>query len=119
MPVQKKHPLKELLDVIKSFDFTRQRRISFEYILFSGLNDTPRHVRELARILNGIKCRINLIRFHPIPGSELRSPDPETINKFKDMLNAKDILTTIRASRGEDIRAACGMLSTMIRNKME
>lgn len=117
MPVQKKHPLKELLDAIRSFDFTRQRRISFEYILFSGLNDTPLHVKELARILNGIKCRINLIRFHPIPGSALRSPDAGTINKFKEMLNAKDILTTIRTSRGEDIRAACGLLSTMLRNK--
>jgi 23S rRNA (adenine2503-C2)-methyltransferase len=117
MPVQKKHPLKELLEVIKAFDFSKQRRISFEYILFRDLNDTPRHVKELARILNGIKCRINLIRFHPIPDSPLQSPDIETINNFKDMLNSKDIFTTVRVSRGEDIQAACGLLSTLRQNK--
>jgi 23S rRNA (adenine2503-C2)-methyltransferase len=97
---------------IRSWDFGRQRRVSFEYILFKGLNDTPLHVRELSRLLSGIRCRINLIRFHPVQGTPLESPDEEAINNFKDQLNAKDITTTIRASRGQDIYAACGLLST-------
>lgn len=117
MPVQKAHPIKEVLDVIRSFDFGRQRRVSFEYIIFKGVNDTPAHVRELARILNGIRCRINLIRFHAIPGSEYSSPGQKEIEAFRDSLNAKGITATIRASRGEDISAACGLLSTLEQNK--
>jgi 23S rRNA (adenine2503-C2)-methyltransferase len=112
MPVQRSNSISEILELIRNFEFNSQRRVSFEYILFKGLNDTPRHVKELARILNGIKCRINLIRFHPVPGSEFESPDPETVNNFKEALNSRGILTTIRASRGVDIKAACGLLST-------
>ncbi|MEI6140655.1 MAG: 23S rRNA (adenine(2503)-C(2))-methyltransferase RlmN [Mariniphaga sp.] len=112
MPVQIAYPIADVVNEIKSWDFGRQRRVSFEYILFKGLNDTPLHVRELSRLLSGIRCRINLIRFHPVPGTPLESPDEEAINNFKDQLNAKDITTTIRASRGQDIYAACGLLST-------
>ena len=112
MPVQVAYPLAEVIREIKSWDFGRQRRISFEYIVFKGLNDSPRHVRELAQILNGIKCRINLIRFHTIPGTPLEGTDEITLQKFKDQLNDKGILTTIRTSRGLDIYAACGLLST-------
>jgi 23S rRNA (adenine2503-C2)-methyltransferase len=86
--------------------------VSFEYIMFKDLNDTPRHVKELARILNGIRCRINLIRFHPIPGTPLKGSDEATITQFMSSLNQKGIRTTIRASRGQDIFAACGLLST-------
>jgi 23S rRNA (adenine2503-C2)-methyltransferase len=117
MPIQRTNTVKEVLDIIRDFDFNRQRRISFEYILFEGLNDTPRHIRELARILNGIRCRINIIRFHPVPGSEFRSPETESTIRFKEALNDKGILTTIRASRGLDIKAACGLLSTLGLNK--
>ncbi len=112
MPVQVAYPLEEVIGEIKSWDFGRQRRISFEYIVFKGLNDSTRHVAELAKILNGIKCRINLIRFHPIPGTPLEGTDENTLQKFKEKLNEKGILTTIRASRGQDIYAACGLLST-------
>lgn len=119
MPVQRSNRLSEIIDVLKSFEINNQRRISFEYILFKDINDTPRHVKELSRILNGIRCRINIIRFHKIPGSEFFSPDIETTHKFKDALNAKGILTTVRASRGEDIQAACGLLSTLDQNKEE
>ena len=112
MPVQQVYPLKEVLSEIRSWDFGRQRRVSFEYILFKGLNDSAKHVNELSRILHGIKCRINLIRFHPIPGTPLESPDEESIIAFRDKLNAKGLTTTIRASRGQDIWAACGLLST-------
>jgi 23S rRNA (adenine2503-C2)-methyltransferase len=117
MPIQKTNSVKEVLDIIRNFDFNSQRRVSFEYILFKDQNDTPRHVKELARILDGIKCRINIIRFHEIPGSEFHSPDMVTTNIFKESLNNKGILTTIRSSRGVDIQAACGLLSTLEQNK--
>jgi 23S rRNA (adenine2503-C2)-methyltransferase len=119
MPVQKAHPVREVLDIIRGFDFGRQRRVSFEYIVFKGLNDTPAHVRELSRILNGIRCRINLIRFHSIPGSDYSSPGQREMEDFRDSLNAKGITATIRASRGEDINAACGLLSTLEQNRTE
>jgi 23S rRNA (adenine2503-C2)-methyltransferase len=112
MPVQIAYPIAEVVNEIKGWDFGRQRRVSFEYILFKGLNDSAYHVRELVRLLSGIRCRINLIRFHPVPGTPLESPDEETITSFRDQLTAKDITTTIRASRGQDIYAACGLLST-------
>jgi 23S rRNA (adenine2503-C2)-methyltransferase len=112
MPVQVAYPIAGVVKEIKSRDFGRQRRVSFEYIVFKGLNDSPRHVTELARLLNGIKCRINLIRFHPIPGTPLEGTDEQTLQNFKDKLNDKGILTTVRASRGQDIYAACGLLST-------
>lgn len=112
MPVQVAYPIADVVKEIKSWDFGRQRRVSFEYIVFKGLNDSPKHVTELARLLNGIKCRINLIRFHPIPGTPLEGTDEQTLQLFKDKLNDKGILTTVRASRGQDIYAACGLLST-------
>lgn len=117
MPIQRTNSVKEVLDIIRSFGFNGQRRVSFEYILFKGLNDTSKHVNELARILNGIRCRINIIRFHQVPGSPYESPDNAATLQFRDKLNAKGILTTVRASRGEDIRAACGLLSTIEQNK--
>ncbi len=118
MPIQRTNTVDEVLNIIRNFDFNKQRRVSFEYILFKGINDTPRHIRELARILNGIRCRINIIRFHPVPGSEFSSPGEEESVAFRDALNAKGIITTIRASRGVDINAACGLLSTLEQNKI-
>ena len=112
MPIENVYKFSEVLDIIRNFDLGRQRRVSFEYIMFKGINDTPRHVKELARILNGIRCRINLIRFHPIPGTPLESSTDEVIEQFMIALNEKGIRTTLRASRGQDIFAACGLLST-------
>lgn len=112
MPVEKAYPIHEVINVLKEFPFERQRRISIEYIMFKGINDTARHINGLASLLNGIRCRVNLIRFHKIPGVDLESSSDETISNFKDALNKKGILTTIRASRGTDIDAACGLLST-------
>jgi 23S rRNA (adenine2503-C2)-methyltransferase len=117
MPIQRTNTVEEVLKIIRNFDFNSQRRVSFEYILFKGLNDTPAHVKELARILNGIKCRINIIRFHPVPGASFVSPDEEETIRFREALNKKGLLTTIRASRGVDIQAACGLLSTLEQNK--
>jgi len=112
MPVQRKYQIQEVIDVIRHHKFGLQRRVSFEYIMFAGINDTPRHVSALANLLKGIDCRVNLIRFHSIPDSPFQGSDEPTIQTFKDALNARGVLTTIRASRGEDIQAACGLLST-------
>ena len=112
MPIEKAYPIREVCDILRRYDFTGQRRVSFEYIVMEGLNDSPAHIKELCRLLNGIKCRMNLIRFHKIPDSPYFSPSNEQMIAFRDKLTAKGIQTTIRASRGEDIQAACGLLST-------
>ena len=117
MPIERAYPIHELAALLRQYDFTHQRRVSFEYILMSGLNDSPRHIKELCRLLDGIKCRINLIRFHKIPDSPYFSPSMERMTSFRDTLTAKGIQTTIRASRGEDIQAACGLLSTQAKSK--
>lgn len=111
MPIERAYPIADVVDILRDYDFSHQRRVSFEYIVMSGLNDSPRHVKELCRLLNGIKCRINLIRFHKIPDSPYFSPDDKAMIAFRDALTARGIMTTIRASRGEDIKAACGLLS--------
>ena len=111
MPIERAYPIAEIADTLRRYDFSHQRRVSFEYIVMSGLNDSPRHIKELCRLLNGIKCRINLIRFHKIPDSPYFSPDDRAMVAFRDALTARGIMTTIRASRGEDIKAACGLLS--------
>jgi 23S rRNA (adenine2503-C2)-methyltransferase len=111
MPMQKPFPIEETVSLIKQYDFTGQRRVSFEYIMFSGINDTKKHADALVRLLSGLECRINLIRFHKIPDSDL-SPSPlPVIEAFKKRLNDAGIITTLRASRGEDVLAACGMLA--------
>lgn len=112
MPIEKAYPIREVIDILRRYDFTSQRRVSFEYILMEGLNDSPRHIKELCRLLDGVKCRINLIRFHKIPDSPYYSPSEEQMIVFRNTLTAKGIQTTIRTSRGEDIQAACGLLST-------
>ncbi len=112
MPISHIFSIADIINEIKSHDLSKQRRISFEYIVFNELNDTPKHVNELARILNGINCRINLIRFHTIPNTPLVGTNERRLLKFKEALNSKGIITTIRASRGQDIDAACGLLST-------
>ena len=111
MPIERAYPIREVADILREYDFTHQRRVSFEYIVMSGLNDSPRHIKELSRLLDGIKCRINLIRFHKIPDSPYFSPDDAAMTSYRDRLTARGIMTTIRASRGEDIKAACGLLS--------
>ena len=117
MPIEKAYPIADVADILRRYDFSHQRRVSFEYIVMSGLNDSPRHIKELCRLLNGIKCRMNLIRFHKIPDSPYFSPDQEKMITFRDTLTARGIMTTIRASRGEDIEAACGLLSTKEREE--
>ncbi len=113
MPIERAYPITEVAEILRRYDFSHQRRVSFEYIVMSGLNDSTRHIKELCRLLNGISCRINLIRFHKIPDSPYFSPEQEKMERFRDTLTARGIMTTIRASRGEDIEAACGLLSTL------
>lgn len=118
MPAERGMSILEVLDLIRSYDFTGQRRVSFEYIVFDNLNDSPQHADELARILRGIPCRINLIPFHQIPNVPLRPTTRERMEAFKRQLEKQGYTTTIRTSRGEDISAACGMLSTKEQMKL-
>lgn len=112
MPMEKKYPIAETIELLRKYDWSKQRRLSFEYIMFDGVNDSLIYARELTKLLSGIYCRVNLIRFHAIPGSSLKTATEETMVKFRDFLTSKGIICTIRTSRGEDISAACGMLST-------
>ena len=112
MPAEKAFSMTEMVELLKNYDFSKQRRLSFEYIVFKGLNDSQIYARELLKLLRGLDCRINLIRFHAIPGVNLEGADMDTMTRFRDYLTTHGLFTTIRASRGEDIFAACGMLST-------
>ncbi|MCQ2329552.1 MAG: 23S rRNA (adenine(2503)-C(2))-methyltransferase RlmN [Paludibacteraceae bacterium] len=112
MPIEKRYPISEVIDIIRKYDWTHQRRVSFEYILISGHNDTPRHTAEIIKLTKGLECRVNLIRWHAIPGQDLHSPDEVKMVAFRDRLSANGTTCTIRRSRGEDIQAACGLLSS-------
>lgn len=112
MPVENKYPFKKIIDQVKKIDWSGQRRFSIEYIVFKGLNDSPKHAKELSRLLHGIKCRVNLIRFHTIPLSKIKEETPEKMEEFQNELKLQGVFTTIRKSRGQDIAAACGLLST-------
>ena len=119
MPVEKPYPLANILAELRKHDFSKQRRVSFEYILFDGTNDSMRHAVELVKILRGIDCRVNLIRFHAIPGVDLKGSNTEKMTFFRDYLTSNGVTATIRRSRGEDIFAACGMLSTLEKEKAQ
>ena len=113
MPAEKGYSIKEVVELLREYDFSHQRRLTFEYIVFKGVNDTLYHGRELLKLLEGLDCRINLIRYHAIPSVPLEGVSEEEMTKLRDYLTKNGIFTTIRASRGEDIFAACGMLSTL------
>lgn len=119
MPVQGAWPVQEVIDLIKQYDFTGQRRVSFEYTMFAGFNDTKKHADALVRMLRGLECRMNLIRFHKIPDFPYETSSGVIIENFKQRLNNSGITTTVRASRGEDILAACGMLAGQHKNGMD
>ena len=111
MPAQKAFPLEEVVALIRQYDFTGQRRVSFEYTMFAGFNDTPRHADALLRLLHGLECRVNLIRFHRIPDFPYGTSSQAAMEAFRDRLSRGGITATIRASRGEDILPACGLLA--------
>ena len=98
--------------MLKNYDFSKQRRLSFEYIVFRGVNDSLIYAKELVKLLRGLDCRMNLIRFHPVPGVDLKGTSEEGMLRFRDYLTGHGLFSTIRASRGQDIFAACGLLST-------
>lgn len=112
MPAEKAMPVADIVELLRNYDFSHQRRLSFEYIVFGGVNDSPMHAREIIKLLKGLDCRINLIRFHQIPGVDLHGADDSRMEAFRDYLTGHGVFTTIRASRGQDIYAACGLLST-------
>ena len=112
MPAEKAYSMKEFIDLLKGYDFSKQRRLSFEYIVFNNVNDSLLYAKELVKQLRGLDCRVNLIRFHAIPGVNLEGASLEKMTEFRDYLTSHGVFTTIRSSRGEDIFAACGMLST-------
>ena len=112
LPVERAHPASEIIEEIRNTEINRYRKISFEYIMFKELNDTPHHAIALAMLLSGIRCRVNLIHYHPIPGTPLGGTPLNGMERFRDLLNSKGIVATIRKSRGQDIDAACGLLST-------
>ncbi|MDR0733716.1 MAG: 23S rRNA (adenine(2503)-C(2))-methyltransferase RlmN [Dysgonamonadaceae bacterium] len=111
VPAEKAYPIEKTVELIRQYDFSHQRRASFEYILFGGVNDDLKHARALAELLQGIPCRVNLIKYHAVPDADLPGTQIEKAVTFRDYLSARGIISTIRASRGEDIKAACGMLS--------
>ena len=110
MPAEKAYGLEELMTLLKKQDWSHQRRLSFEYIVFGGLNDSERHAKELVRLLAPIECRVNLIRFHQIPNTPYIGATEEKMVWLRDYLTKHGVTTTIRASRGQDIYAACGLL---------
>ena len=111
MPVQKVWSVTEVVRLIKQYDFTGQRRVSFEYTIFKGWNDTPRHAEGLLKLLRGLECRVNLIRFHAIPDFPYATASAQAMEAFRERLEKGGLTATIRASRGEDIFAACGLLA--------
>ena len=115
MPVEKAYPVREVMKCLRRYDFAHQRRLSVEYIMWNGLNDDEAHAQALVDLLSGSNSRVNLIRFHAIPGVNLKTTDEGRMVKFRDYLNAKGVLATIRRSRGEDIYAACGMLAGKVK----
>lgn len=112
MPAERGMSISDTVELLKQYDFTHQRRCSFEYICFAGLNDSLEHGRKIIKLLEGLECRVNLIRFHPIPNVDLPGADEKRMEQLRDFLTSHGVFTTIRASRGQDIYAACGLLTT-------
>ena len=117
MPSEHPYPIMDVLKEVKQYDFSHQRRISFEYICFGGVNDTPKHANELLRLLRGLECRVNLIRFHAGVDVSFPASDEKQMVWLRDYLTNHGLTTTIRRSRGEDILAACGMLVNALQQR--
>lgn len=112
MPAERQMSIVQVVELLKQYDFTHQRRCTFEYIMFGGLNDSLTYAKEIIRLTQGLECRVNLIRFHDVPGVDLHTSDVKRMENFRDYLTNHGVTATIRASRGQDIFAACGLLST-------
>ncbi|MBR1774298.1 MAG: 23S rRNA (adenine(2503)-C(2))-methyltransferase RlmN [Bacteroidales bacterium] len=116
MPIEKAFPIEKVVELLRQYDWKKQRRLTFEYIVFNNLNDTARHINAIARLLNGLPCRINLIPFNTVPETLFVGADKDSMQQFAAKLKSKGFNTTIRQSKGADISAACGLLSTKERN---
>ncbi|MBQ9666897.1 MAG: 23S rRNA (adenine(2503)-C(2))-methyltransferase RlmN [Bacteroidaceae bacterium] len=112
MPAEKQFAIANIVELLKEYDWSHQRRITFEYTMFGGTNDSTLHAKELVKLLRGLDCRVNLIRWHQVPDVPLEEVETKSMENFRDYLNSHGITATIRASRGQDIWAACGLLST-------
>jgi 23S rRNA (adenine2503-C2)-methyltransferase len=110
MPVNKMYPLKKLLDACREFPIPPRRRITFEYVMLKGINDTPEDAKRLVNLLKGIPSKVNLIPFNPFEGCEFQRPDDETVLRFQQILADSNMTALIRKSKGQDILAACGQL---------
>ena len=119
MPAERGMSIECVVELLRNYDFSHQRRLSFEYIMFGGLNDSTEHAKEIIKLTRGLDCRVNLIRFHKIPDVDLKGCDEHKMEAFRDYLTAHGVFTTIRASRGQDIFAACGLLNTAHRKGLD
>lgn len=119
VPAEGAMPIADMVALLRHYDWSHQRRLSFEYTVFGHLNDTRAHGRALVNLLEGLDCRINLIRYHRIPDVDLPNTDEQRLMQLRDYLTQHGLFATIRASRGQDIDAACGMLSTKEKKKKE
>jgi adenine C2-methylase RlmN of 23S rRNA A2503 and tRNA A37 len=111
MPVNKRYPLEDLMKACRDYPMPGRRRLTFEYILMAGVNDSPQDAEKVALLLKSLHCKLNLILFNEFPGSEFKTPTPEAVASFQQVLLNHNYTTIIRASRGSDILAACGQLS--------
>jgi len=111
MPAERKYPIRDLLKILRNYDWSGQRRLTFEYIMFADLNDSRRHAEAVVKMLRGLECRVNLIAFNECPGIDMHSSGRDAIESFQQCLRAQGIRATVRKSKGRDIAAACGQLS--------
>ncbi len=117
MPAERQFPIEDIVALLRRYDWSHQRRLSFEYTMFNGVNDSTLFAKEIVRLLTGLDCRVNLIRYHRIPDLELDESPQTKMTAFRDYLTRHGLYTTIRASRGQDIDAACGLLTTKRQNQ--
>ncbi len=117
MPAERQFPIEDIVALLRRYDWSHQRRLSFEYTMFDGVNDSTLFAKEIVRLLTGLDCRVNLIRYHRIPDLELDESPQTKMTAFRDYLTRHGLYTTIRASRGQDIDAACGLLTTKRQNQ--
>ena len=110
MPVNRKYPLEQLMDCCRALPIPRRKRITFEYVLLHGINDSKADASALCQLLQGVRCKVNLIPFNPHPGSVYQRPDDANIQEFQDVLHLHGLQTNIRRPRGDDVQAACGQL---------
>ena len=111
MPINRRYPLEELLNGCRSLELPRRNRITFEYLLLGGVNDSPEAARKLAKLLRGLRAKINIILFNEYPGAKFKAPSPSNVEEFQRILQEKHFTATVRQSRGAGIMAACGQLS--------